>query len=88
VHNNIDHNPSSSTSFQGTSISFTQNRLDENDGSKRVISDGTASESLRKIQALPTSYTTVEPVSFISDNNSIVPAIENLSSLIGTGIDI
>jgi len=88
---NIDHNPSSSTSctsFHGTSISLMQNRFDATDGLKRAISDGTASESLRKIQALPTSYTTVEPVSFIIDNNTIVPAIENLSSLIGTGIDI
>jgi len=43
---------------------------------------------LRKIQALQTSYTTVEPVSFINDNNTMVNAIEILSSLIGTGIDI
>lgn len=87
---NIDHNPSSSTSsssFHGTSISLIQNRFDANDGLKRVIPDGTA-ESLRKIQTLPTSYTTVEPVSLISDNNTIVPAIEKLSSLIGTAIDI
>ena len=79
---NIDHNPSSTTaqhSFHGTSISLMQN--DSVNNSSYANIPNISQQGSKSIQALPASYTEVEP-SLLVTKSPPVPPVENLQAMI------
>ena len=75
---NLDHNPSSSTShgaFHGTGISLFQNRITESDGVMRDTSELQAGIPKKQIPPLPESYTNVPHVT-MNKLHPIIPHVE------------
>ena len=72
---NIDHNPSFSTSqssFHGTGISLFQNREQENDGQGRLTEYVPTKDTKREKQLpLPTAYTQAMPAAIRRDHSDL-----------------
>ena len=68
---NIDHNPTASSSFHGTSISVVQHPTSDNPGQARERN--TIDKRVKKLPELPDSYTNIYPAFFSKKNNQVQP---------------